>query len=74
MLLHFYKHIAKDIVKQFEMAFHTCNHLFALEIALYLDGLSIQGAPCKDSVFVLHQLSVQRISKIHKKGSKFILY
>lgn len=74
MLLHFYQHIAKDIVKQFEMAFHTCNHLFALGTVLCLDGLSTQGAPCKDSVFVLHQLSEQRISKIHKKGSKFILY
>lgn len=56
------------------MAFHTCNHLSVLEIVLYLDGLSTQGAPCKDSVFALHQLSVQRISKIHIKESKFILY
>lgn len=61
-------------MKQFEMAFHTCNHLSVLEIVLYLDGLSTQGAPCKDSVFALHQLSVQRISKIHIKESKFILY
>lgn len=74
MLLHFYKHITKDIMKQFEMASHTCSHLSALEIVQYLDGLSTQGAPCKDSGFVLHQLSAQRISRIHKKGSEFILY
>lgn len=61
-------------MQQFEMQFHTCNHLFALEIVLYLDDLSTQGVPCKDSVFVLHQLSVQMISKIHKRGMKFILY
>lgn len=61
-------------MKQFEMQFHTCNHLFALEIVLYPGDLSTQGALCKDSVFVLHQLSVQMISKIHKKRIKFILY
>lgn len=57
-------------MKQFEINFHTCNHLFAQEIVLCLDDLSTQGAPCKDSVFVLHQLSVQMISKIHKKRNE----
>lgn len=52
------------------MQFHTCSHLFVQENVLYLDDLSTQGAPCKDSVLVLHQWSAQMISKIHKKHNQ----
>lgn len=57
------------------MQFLTCNHLFVQENVLYLDDLSTQGAQCKDFVLVLHQWSVQTISKIHlkKKQIYFVL-